>query len=171
MNTFTESTELPLMIYFKTDLTGDTARKANAWTLTLSELDSVRNLGWARLLEISIEKALREKGILPKFPACAQNNFSTDAVRKPFVIGRKGQTVGLFESADWRAGIATIREVLELWHILEFSEIGWRDPHEIILRIIYPNEIQTSFDPVILMLRKWADELQAEWSPQNPPAP
>jgi len=176
LNTFTNSTDLPMFVCFKTDLSTDEAREANVIALLVSEFDSFRSLGWARAMEWWIGEALRQEGVLSKFPPCAENNFATDAERRPLVVGRKGQMIGLFEVSDWRIGINVVREALAAWHILEFSKLGWRDPHEMILRIVYPKQYEESFEPVMATLEQWMEELRAEdpfrnLPPPNPPAP
>ena len=160
MNTFTKSTTLPRFIYFKIDLRSEEARQGNPWTSIVASLPSLLSPYWAELLKADISEGLRERDILAKSPASAENNFATDTESAPVVICWKAQTIGVYEVTDWRDGLETVKASLQKWRLLQFSQIGWHDPNEMILRIVHPCQSDELMQPVFTLLAEWADNMQ-----------
>ena len=162
MNTFAESTALPLFIYFKIDLTSEEARQTDAWTKAVAQLPSIFSNHWALMLETDIIESLRERGILARATPDAKNGFTSNLDSKSTVICWKSETIGVFQVTDWRGGIETVKASLQKWRLFQFSKVGWHDPHEVVLRIVHPGQSEELFAPALATMGEWIDNMQRE---------
>jgi hypothetical protein len=179
MNTFQETFSGPWVVAFKTDLASAQSEIASLFSekvaiakllSAFAQLTPARSNALAFVLETRVGDAMRAKGILAKMPACAENDFASDVEIPPFAIWHRGQGMGFFEVTDWRAGLDILRSQLGEWNFDRFSEVGWHDPDELILRIEHPAPRQELMQVWVKMARRWTDEMKAE-ELKNPPQP
>jgi len=155
MNTLELPTGLPTQICVKIDLS------------SLFSLQPKTARAFEATLEKAIAAPLRDGGNLCKAQPSKENNFATDQ-DSTIIICHGSQTICLFDVVDRAAALATVRAGLESVKMLRYSQFGWRDPNEDVLNIVYPQELEEPFAPILATLFQWLEELMKTYPPNSP---
>jgi hypothetical protein len=104
---------------------------------------------FSNVIDCVLAASLRGRGVLYKDP-------SGDRVSA--VITRNGESIGVFETIDWKAAVGALRTELEALKVAQFSMIGRLDNDEESYRTVWPENSPQDMTPIFEMFKKWSKE-------------